>query len=78
MNIADVRKGLVLLGVHFKAFPAQYNNEVYKVLTVGSMLTGDALKWFTSAIKDNKDLCLNFDEFKTRLLEATTPKGTQI
>ncbi|KAJ9069053.1 hypothetical protein DSO57_1022328 [Entomophthora muscae] len=41
------------------------------------MLTGDALEWFTSALKDNEDLCLNFDEFKTRLLEATTPKGTQ-
>ncbi|KAJ9088525.1 hypothetical protein DSO57_1022250 [Entomophthora muscae] len=78
MNHADVRKGLDLLGAHFKAFPAQYSNEAHKVLTVGSMLTGDTLEWFTSALKDNEDLCLNFDEFKTRLLEATTPKGTQI
>ncbi|KAJ9075767.1 hypothetical protein DSO57_1032571 [Entomophthora muscae] len=78
MNLADVRKGLVLLGGHFKAFPAQYSNEAHKVLTVGSMLTGDALEWFTSALKDNKDLFLNFEKFETRLLEATTPKGTRI
>ncbi|KAJ9050694.1 hypothetical protein DSO57_1012233 [Entomophthora muscae] len=42
------------------------------------MLTGDALEWFNSTLEDNEDLCLNFDEFKTRLLEATTPKGTWI
>ncbi|KAJ9067238.1 hypothetical protein DSO57_1001351 [Entomophthora muscae] len=44
MNLADFRKGLVLLGAHFKAFPAQYSDEAHKVLTVGSMLTGDALE----------------------------------
>ncbi|KAJ9059198.1 hypothetical protein DSO57_1005120 [Entomophthora muscae] len=78
MNLADVRKGLVLLGAHLKAFPAQYSNEAHKVFTMGSMLTGDALEWFTSALEENEDLCLNFDEFKTRLLEATTPKETWI
>ncbi|KAJ9083956.1 hypothetical protein DSO57_1029147 [Entomophthora muscae] len=78
MNLADFRKGLFLLGTHFKAFPAQYSNEAHKVLTVGSKLTGDTLEWFTYALKDNKDLCLNFEEFNTRLLEATTPKGTWI
>ncbi|KAJ9065833.1 hypothetical protein DSO57_1015464 [Entomophthora muscae] len=78
MNLVDVRKGLVLLGAHFKAFPAQYSNEAHKVLTLGSMLTGDALEWFTSTLKDNKNLCLNFDEFNTRLLKATTPKRTWI
>ncbi|KAJ9057328.1 hypothetical protein DSO57_1023858 [Entomophthora muscae] len=78
MNLTDIREGLVLLGAHFKAFPAQYSNEAHKVLTVRSMLTGDALECFTSTLKDNKNLCLNFDEFNTRLLEATTPKGTQI
>ncbi|KAJ9089365.1 hypothetical protein DSO57_1013737 [Entomophthora muscae] len=38
----------------------------------------DALDWFTSTLEDNKDLCLNYDEFKGQLLEATTPKGTRI
>ncbi|KAJ9073932.1 hypothetical protein DSO57_1011384 [Entomophthora muscae] len=31
MNLADVRKGLVLLGAHFKAFTAQYSNEAHKI-----------------------------------------------
>ncbi|KAJ9062021.1 hypothetical protein DSO57_1015065 [Entomophthora muscae] len=78
MNLADSRKGLILFGAHFKAFPAQYSNEAHKALTVGSMLTGEALEWFTSALEDKKDLCLSFDKFNTRLLEATTPKGTRI
>ncbi|KAJ9070668.1 hypothetical protein DSO57_1005197 [Entomophthora muscae] len=29
-------------------------------------------------LEDNKELCLNYDEFKGQLLEATTPKGTRI
>ncbi|KAJ9065758.1 hypothetical protein DSO57_1016319 [Entomophthora muscae] len=78
MNLVDVRNCLVLLGAHFKALYAQYSNEAHKVLTVGSMLTGDPLEWFTSALEDNKDNCLNFDKFKARLLEDTTPKGTWI
>ncbi|KAJ9064248.1 hypothetical protein DSO57_1032476 [Entomophthora muscae] len=43
MNLANVERGLVLMGAHFKAFPSQYTDEAHKVLTVGSMLTGDAL-----------------------------------
>ncbi|KAJ9071095.1 hypothetical protein DSO57_1000770 [Entomophthora muscae] len=78
MNLADVRKDLVLLGAHFKAFPAQYSNEAHKDLTVGLMLTGEAIEWFTSSLEDNKDLFINFDKFNTRLMEATTPKGTRI
>ncbi|KAJ9068124.1 hypothetical protein DSO57_1031947 [Entomophthora muscae] len=78
MNLASVGRGLVLMGAHFKAFPSQYTDEAHKVLTMGSMLTGDALDWFTSALEDNKDLCLNYNEFKRQLLEATTPKGTKI
>ncbi|KAJ9077169.1 hypothetical protein DSO57_1019327 [Entomophthora muscae] len=78
MNLANVRRGLVLMGAHFKAFPNQYTDEAHKVLKVGTMLTRDALDWFTSALEDNKDLCLNYNEFKAQLLEATTPKGTRI
>ncbi|KAJ9055915.1 hypothetical protein DSO57_1038414 [Entomophthora muscae] len=78
MNLADVRRGLVLMGAHFKAFPNQYTDKAHKVLTVGSMLIRDALDWFTSALEDNEDLCLNYNEFKSQLLKATTPKGTRI
>ncbi|KAJ9059212.1 hypothetical protein DSO57_1004839 [Entomophthora muscae] len=77
MNLTDIRRGLVLTGAHFKAFLSQYTDEAHKVSTVGSMLTGDALDWFTSALEDNKDLYLNYNEFKGQLLEATTPKGTR-
>ncbi|KAJ9056428.1 hypothetical protein DSO57_1033137 [Entomophthora muscae] len=78
MNLADVRRGLVFMGAHFKAFLNQYTDEAHKVLTVRSMLTRDALDWFTSALEDNKDLFLNYNEFKGQLLEATTPKVTII
>ncbi|KAJ9087589.1 hypothetical protein DSO57_1031634 [Entomophthora muscae] len=78
MNLAEARNCLVLLGAHFKALHAQYSSESHKFLTVGSMLTGDPLEWFTSALEDNKGICLNFDKFKARLLEATAPKGTWI
>ncbi|KAJ9081476.1 hypothetical protein DSO57_1014209 [Entomophthora muscae] len=78
INLADVRRDLVLIGAHLKEFPSQYTDEAHKVLTVGYMLTGNALDWFTSALEDNKDLCLNYNEFKGQLLEAITPKGTRI
>ncbi|KAJ9067140.1 hypothetical protein DSO57_1002626 [Entomophthora muscae] len=45
MNLTNVRRGLVLMGAHFKAFTNQYTDEAYKVLTVGSILTWDALDW---------------------------------
>ncbi|KAJ9086903.1 hypothetical protein DSO57_1038793 [Entomophthora muscae] len=77
MNLADVRRGLVLMSAHFKAFPNQYTNEAHKVLTVGSMLTGDALDWFTSALEDNKDLCLNYEEIQGSTLGSNHPKGDQ-
>ncbi|KAJ9049161.1 hypothetical protein DSO57_1027524 [Entomophthora muscae] len=73
-----IRRGLVLMSAYFKAFLSQYTDEAHKVLTVESMLTGDALDWFTSTLEDNEDLCLNYNEFKGQLLEATTPKGSII
>ncbi|KAJ9059003.1 hypothetical protein DSO57_1006776 [Entomophthora muscae] len=78
MNLTDIRRGLVSTDTHFRAFPNQYTDEAHKVLSVGSMLNGDALDCFTSTLEDNKDLCLNYDEFKGQLLEVTTPKGTRI